>query len=132
MTVSNNALPDLPHRGHVLDARLHLLDRQLLDDDGAPVGTVDDLEFGELTPGPTPQTPPAVTALLSGHVLATRILGGQPPRTRFQRIPWRMVQQVGVTIGLRRTTMVFDALWVEHWLREHVVSRIPGGRHAGE
>jgi sporulation protein YlmC with PRC-barrel domain len=132
MTLAQNDLPDLPHRGHLLDARLHLLDRQLLNSDGDPVGTVDDLDFGDLEAGPTPDSAPAVTAVLSGHVLATRILGGRPPRARLQQIPWRLVQRVGVTIGLRPTTMVFDALWTEHWLREYVVSRIPGGRHAGE
>ena len=32
-------------RGRVLDAHLHLLDRQVLDRDGTPVTTVDDLEL---------------------------------------------------------------------------------------
>ena len=57
MTTSDNIFPDAPRpRGRLLDARLHLLDRQLLDDDGSrPVGIVDDLElskaleFGALT-----------------------------------------------------------------------------------
>ena len=78
MTTSDNIFPDAPRpRGRLLDARLHLLDRQLLDDDGAPVGIVDDLElsgaeFGALTAG---ARPPRVTGLVSGHVLATRIFG---------------------------------------------------------
>lgn len=130
MTAKQNDLPELPHRGHLLDARLHLLDRQLLNSDGDPVGTVDDLDFGDLTPGSGP--PPTVTALLSGHVFATRILGGQPPRERLQQIPWQLVQRIDITIGLRPTTMVFDALWIEGWLRRHIVARLPGGRHAGE
>ena len=32
--------------GQTLDAQLHLLDRQVLDSDGVPVTTVDDLELG--------------------------------------------------------------------------------------
>ena len=39
-------MPDYP--GRVLDARLHLLDRQVLDRDGVPVSTVDDLELEEV------------------------------------------------------------------------------------
>ena len=62
-------LPVKPHRGHLLDARLHLLDRQLLDAEGDPAGIVDDVELDGVEPdrdidanAPTPQ----VTALLSG------------------------------------------------------------------
>lgn len=133
MTLSQNRLPQLPHRGRVLDARLHLLDRQLLDADGNPVGTVDDLEldgveFGDVTH----HVVPTVSALLSGHVFATRILGGVPPPMRMQTIPWHLVHQLGVTLRLRPTDMTFDVLWVENWLRDHVIGRIPGGRHAGE
>ena len=43
--MSADELPVKRHRGRLLDARLHLLDRQLLDDDGDPVGIVDDLEL---------------------------------------------------------------------------------------
>ena len=42
--------PVKPHRGHLLDARLHLLDRQLLDAEGDPVGIVDDLELDGVEP----------------------------------------------------------------------------------
>jgi hypothetical protein len=36
-------LPVIHHRGQLVDARLHLLDRQLLDDEDSPAGIVDDL-----------------------------------------------------------------------------------------
>ena len=127
--------PVKPHRGHLLDARLHLLDRQLLDAEGDPVGIVDDLELDGVEPdrdidanAPAPQ----VTALLSGHVLATRIFGGAPPRSRLQEIPWKLVSSVGVTVRLRPTDMSFDVRWVERWLRDHIVAHIPGGRHAAQ
>lgn len=135
MTTSDNIFPDAPRpRGRLLDARLHLLDRQLLDDDGAPVGIVDDLElsgaeFGALTAG---ARPPRVTGLVSGHVLATRIFGGKPPPSRLQTIPWRLVAAVATVVRLHPTDMAFDALWVEHWLRDHVIAHIPGGRHAAQ
>jgi hypothetical protein len=118
-----------------LDARLHLLDRQLLDDDDNPVGIVDDLELDnvELDTDIDPGTPgPQVTALLSGQVLATRIFGGTPPRSRLQEIPWKLVASVGVTVKLKPTDMRFDVQWVERWLRDHIIAHIPGGRHAAE
>jgi hypothetical protein len=73
-----------------------------------------------------------VTALLSGQVLATRIFGGAPPRSRLQEIPWKLVSSVGVTVRLRPTDMPFDGRWVERWLRDHIVAHIPGGRHAAQ
>jgi hypothetical protein len=118
-----------------LDARLHLLDRQLVDDDDNPIGIVDDLEIDEVEfdrdiDAGTP--PPQVSALLTGQVVATRILGGEPPRSQLQEIPWTLVAAVGVTVKLKPTEMSFDVQWVERWLREHVVAHIPGGRHAAE
>ncbi|BBX35404.1 hypothetical protein MMAG44476_01225 [Mycolicibacterium mageritense DSM 44476 = CIP 104973] len=118
-----------------LDARLHLLDRQLVDDDGDPIGIVDDLELDgvELDQDIAEGTPaPRVAALLSGQVVATRILGGSAPRSRLQEIPWKLVAAIGVTVQLEVTDMDFDVQWVERWLRDHIVARIPGGRHAAE
>jgi hypothetical protein len=133
----NRTPPDLPrksYRGKVLDARLHLLDRQLVDPAGDPVGTVDDLELAGITFGePIARDAPAPTvdSILTGHVLTTRILGGQPPRSRLHAIPWRFVERVGVVIGVGADA-ASDSEWFEHWLRDHVISHIPGGRHAGK
>lgn len=123
------------HRGSALDARLHLLDRQLVDDDDDPIGIVDDLELTgvELDRDiPEGSEAPRMTALLSGHVLATRIFGGAPPRSHLQEIPWRLVDSVGITVKLRPNDMRFDVRWVERWLRDRIVKHIPGGRHAAE
>ena len=135
MNGPNNTFPDAPRpRGRLLDARLHLLDRQLLDDRGVPVGIVDDLElsadaFGDIAAG---VRSPRLVGLVSGHVTATRIFGGKPPPSQLQMIPWRLVAAIGTVERLHQTETSFDALWVEHWLRDHVVARIPGGRHAAE
>ncbi|MGV0800898.1 hypothetical protein ABQF26_28290, partial [Mycolicibacterium elephantis] len=62
-----------PHRARALDARLQLLDRQLVDDDDDPIGIVDDLELTGLDLDqdiPQGSEPPRVTALLSGKVVA--------------------------------------------------------------
>ncbi len=123
------------HHGRALDARLHLLDRQLLDADGDPVGIVDDLELTGVEPDQDidPAAPaPSVTALLSGEVVATRIFGGAPPASRLQQIPWSLVTRVDITVRLAPTDIPSDVHWVERWLRDHVIARIPGGRHAAQ
>ncbi len=134
-TKTSRALPDKPAPGRLIDARLHLLDRQLVDPSGDPVGTVDDIEFDGIPVDEpiAPDTPaPHVVSIMSGHVLATRILGGQPPRARLQDIPWRLVERVGIVVELRDAGFASDSQWREHWLRDHVIARIPGGRHAAQ
>ncbi|MDQ0692082.1 hypothetical protein [Arthrobacter sp. W4I7] len=124
--------PPPPLAGRLLDAQLHLLDRQVMDNDGVPVTTVDDLELSgpaldvELAPG-TPA--PVLTALLTGPVLGTRIFGGRPPSSRLIRIPWKDVAEVGVVVRLGVGGGNLDATWVERWIRDKIIARIPGGRH---
>lgn len=126
-------LADPPQTGgQVLDAQLHLLDRQVLDSDGVPVTTVDDLEMsGPEADAPIPEgsAAPTITALLTGPVLGTRIFGGRPPSSRLVRIPWKYVADVGVVITLGVRGEVLDASWVERWVRDKIIGRIPGGRH---
>jgi hypothetical protein len=138
MTHSDNEFPDAPRpTGRLLDARLHLLDRQLLDNAGEPVGIVDDLDvdLGGVAVGayiargtPAPQ----IGGILTGQVLATRIFGGQPPRAKLQLLPWKIVAMVGTVVQLHRTDEPFDGLWLERWLRDHIIGRIPGGRRAAK
>jgi hypothetical protein len=129
--------PVPPVAGQTLDAQLHLLDRQVLDKNGTPVTTADDIELG--TPGGGPAIPdgpeipegtpaPVITALLTGPVLGTRIFGGRPPSSRLIRIPWKDVADVGVVIRLGVTGEGLDADWLERWIRDKIIARIPGGR----
>ena len=133
MTATPAPLPPVPHvAGRILDAQLHLLDRQVLDHDGVPVTTVDDLELSgpELDTNIPPGTPaPVLTALLTGPVLGTRIFGGRPPSSRLIRIPWKAVAEVGVVVRLGISGEPLDASWVERWVRDKIIARIPGGRH---
>ena len=76
--------------------------------------------------------PPGSSGILTGQVLATRIFGGQPPRARMQPLPWRLVAKLGTVVQLRPTDQPIDGLWLEHWLRDHLIGRIPGGRHAAQ
>jgi sporulation protein YlmC with PRC-barrel domain len=132
--VKNNEELPLPPRqaGRVLDAQLHLLDRQVLDTDGVPVTTVDDLEISgpdQDLPIPHGSPPPVILALLTGPVLGTRIFGGRPPSSRLIRIPWQDVADVGIVIRLGVRGTGLDASWVERWIRDRIIARIPGGRH---
>ncbi|MDT0169697.1 hypothetical protein [Pseudarthrobacter sp. BRE9] len=133
MTPPSSPLPPAPRvAGRILDAQLHLLDRQVLDHDGVPVTTVDDLEVsGPAMDVEIPQgaAPPVITALLTGPVLGTRIFGGRPPSSRLIRIPWKDVAEVGVVVRLGVGGEPLDASWVERWVRDKIIARIPGGRH---
>ena len=132
MTPSSPLVPVPPVAGRTLDAQLHLMDRQVLDHDGVPVTTVDDLELrgadlGAAIPAGTPA--PVLTALLTGPVLGTRIFGGRPPSSRLIRIPWKDVADVDVVVKLGVSADSLDAGWVERWVRDKIIARIPGGRH---
>lgn len=121
-----------PPAGQVIDAALHLLDRQVLDRDGTPITTVDDLELTDVPLGePIDNDLPApvVTDILTGPVLATRIFGGRPPSSRWERIPWRLVAEVGIVVRLGSVGTGLDAAWTERWVRDRIIRRIPGGRH---
>ncbi|MFH6688113.1 MULTISPECIES: hypothetical protein [Cellulosimicrobium] len=134
--MSRDATP--PTGVRVVDARLHLLSRQVLDVDGEPVTTVDDLELvasPAADDGPrdaVPGEPAEVGAVLTGPVLVTRLLGGRPPASRWERVPWSDVGHVGTALELTVRADSLDLHWTEDWLREHVVGRIPGGRHDPE
>ena len=129
----NDRLEPAPlYPGRVLDAQLHLLDRQIIDSEGTPVSTVDDLELEGAELGEdfeVTATPPRLTALLSGNALATRMFGGRPPTSRLKRIDIGVVSEVNVVVRIAALADRFDNTWVERWLRDHVIARIPGGRH---
>jgi len=135
MTSSGNDFPVATRpSGRLIDARLHLLDRQLFDADDAPVGIVDDLDIDipmdvDIA-GSVPA--PLVTGILTGQVLATRIFGGRPPRAKLQAVPWRLITKIGTVVQLSSDAEDLDSLWLEHWLRDHIIRRIPGGRRAAQ
>jgi hypothetical protein len=120
--------------GRGIDAQLHVLDRQMLDRDGVPVSTVDDVEITGIEVGvPVDHSaPPTVSALLVGAAVLPRIFGGHMPRSRWDRIPWHDVLRLGTVIELGVHADDLDATWLERWFRDVIVARIPGGRHAPE
>jgi len=113
------------------DARLHLLDRQVIDVHGVPLTAVDDLELTDVNgPSLPPGTPaPEVTSIISGASLGTRIFGGRPPLDRMHRIEWGAVFDVGVVVRLAVDGETLTVTWAERWVRDRIIARIPGGRH---
>jgi sporulation protein YlmC with PRC-barrel domain len=113
-----------------------LLDRQILDRDGIPVGKVDDVE---LSPDSR-----YVAALLTGQRALGARFGGvlgrwitgtaarlDTDRTGPRRIEYALVAKVdsAVHLSVRRELLTPPAL--ETWLDEHVIGRIPGASDAG-
>ncbi|GAA1960151.1 hypothetical protein [Microbacterium deminutum] len=120
--------------GRGVDAQLQVLDRQMLDPDGVPVSTVDDVELSgiELGEAVDHSTPPTVSALLVGAAVLPRIFGGRMPRSRLDPIPWDDVTRLDTVIELAVHADDLDATWLERWFRDVIIARIPGGRHAPE
>ncbi|UUT36260.1 hypothetical protein [Microbacterium elymi] len=120
--------------GRGIDARLHLLDRQMLDRDQKPVSTVDDVELDGATIGQPVDhdQPPTVTALLVGAAVLPRIFGGAMPRSRWARIDWEHVTALDTVIELNDAAEELDAVWLERWIRDRIIAHIPGGAHAPE
>lgn len=117
--------------GGLVDARLHLLDRQMIDPQGVPVSTVNDIEIVGVELGePVPaDAAPTVGAILTGSVLFPRIFGGRMPRSRWHRIDWDTVTDLGIVLTLGTDADRLAVTWVERWFRDRIVARIPGGRH---
>ena len=126
---------DSVRAGRILDANLHVLDRQVLDATDTPITAVDDIELGDVPwnePLPPGTPAPIIVNLLSGPVLATRIFGGRPPRSRWHTIAWDHVVEIGTAIRLGIGGDELDVTWTERWMRNHVIRRIPGGSHDPE
>ena len=120
--------PPRPEGGRLIDARLSLLDRQVLDASGQPVGVVDDLEVSE-RPEPTGDGRVRVLNLVHGPIVLERIVGGRRPKAHFERVPWSTVAKLGSAIELAVDADEVPVGWLEDWLARNVIARIPGGRH---
>ena len=112
-----------------------ILDQQLRDRDGRPMGMVDGLVLEQRA-----GQPPRVTHLqVGGPTLSyrvTRPLGAAirwfarrygAGRGRPYRIPWAAVRDVDVDITVDVDARDTPALHWEEWIRRHLVERLPGG-----
>jgi sporulation protein YlmC with PRC-barrel domain len=111
-----------------------VLDNQIVDRDQYKLGKVDGIVL-ELRD----DQPPRLAYLeVGGPTLARRlhprlgrwaatfgcrwgINGGEP-----FRIPWRLVRDVGIDVEVDLVAEDTPVLGWEHWLREHIIGRIPG------
>ena len=126
--------------GRVLDAGLHLLDRQLVDRDGRLAGKIDDLELTI----PDGGGPPLVTAILAGpgalgrrldgrlgawvEAVANRLRGGEDRRP--SRISFGVVEEIGSAIKLSAPKAELETDRLEAWTRDHVIGHLPGASDA--
>lgn len=123
-----------------LDAGLALLDRQILDVEGLPVGKVDDIELSD-----DEGARPRVTALLLGPVALGKRIGGRLGSVMMGagerlahghgpiRIPIELVKDIGVSVKLAVRVDELDRVTdLDDWLCEHFIARIPGAESASE
>ncbi|OUC79997.1 hypothetical protein [Gordonia lacunae] len=108
-------------RRTTIDLRLHLLDRQIHDRDGVPLGVVDDVEIEMPDNGP-----PRVSALLTGRALFYRLIGGGPHVSELDRISIDRVRSIDVRVVIDDRQEDLELAWPERWVRDHIVGRIPG------
>lgn len=123
-----------------LDAGLDLLDRQIVDSEGEPVGKVDDLELLETEHGGY-----QVVALLLGPEAYGRRVGGSIGRwishtgrrlamtSEPIRIPLELVERIGVRVELKvRLDDLDRPNRLDRWLSDNLIGRIPGAHRATE
>jgi hypothetical protein len=126
--------------GRVLEAGLHLLDRQLVDRDGRLAGKVDDLELTV----PDGGGPPLVTAILAGpgalsrrvwgrfgawlEAVANRLRDGDARRPA--RVAFGVVKRIGSAVELSVPRAELETNRLEAWTRDHLIGRLPGAGDA--
>jgi hypothetical protein len=118
-----------------------LLDRQIFDVDGLPLGKVDDLELTEAEDG----GPPVLTAILTGPLALGPRIGGRlgewwsavgrrlRPNDDPQpnRIPLTQVERCDRTeLKLNVSRDRLDADRLRDWTRDHIIAPIPGSGHS--
>jgi sporulation protein YlmC with PRC-barrel domain len=117
------------------DARLHLLDRQIIDVDGKLVANVDDVEV-ELRPdgryvvrallvGPA-VLGPRIGGVLGRAMTATWSRLAHKDRTEPGRIPMAQVAAIDSAVHLSVTREAVAVDGFETWTRRKVIEKIPG------
>jgi sporulation protein YlmC with PRC-barrel domain len=115
-----------------------LLDRQILDRDGRPVGKVDDVELTYDADGA-----PYISALLIGQQALGQRIGGvlgrwiagtarklaDTPDKKPIRIGIEQVSSINSAVNLSVRRELLQEPPLETWLRDHLINRIPGADH---
>jgi hypothetical protein len=125
-----------------LDLSLHLLDRQVVDQDGGLVCKVDDVELTV----PEDGSPPYITAILTGPAALGPRLGGllgrwlcamhellgQRHDDEPDRIPFELVTDIDSAVTVARSRQELGICAGEDRVREYLVERLPGAGHASD
>jgi hypothetical protein len=111
-----------------------VLDKLLVDREGVPVGRVDGILLVQ-----DGDSPPRVMQIESGAITLARRLNAELARVlpwlmrkiglRWRqpvRLPWSRIDSLGRELKLDLCAEHSALLGSEHWLRDHVVRRIPG------
>ena len=120
----------------VIDAGLNVLDRQIIDSDGMMSGNVDDLELTF----PSDGGPPVITGILAGPGALARRLGSRSGawleslHSRLHpaeqpgpaRIAFGVVKRVADHVEITVPRSELDVGRFEEWVREKIISKIPG------
>jgi len=118
-------LPQHPDRnGRLVDANLHLLDRQVLDRDDRPILAAGDLELEQSDEGRW-----HIVRVILGSGLTARFFGAHRPASTRDTLDWDIITDLGAAISTDVDRDDVDALWTERWWRDHVIVKIPGGQH---
>lgn len=125
-----------------MDLALNLLDRHIVDNDGQPAGNVDDLEFEWPDGG---AGPPFVGALLSGPGALSQRLGGRLGKwissvhvrlnegdPQPARVSMGVVKRIGVKVELSLPASQLETWELQKWVRDKIILKIPGAKHAPE
>jgi hypothetical protein len=124
--------------GRVIDLGLHLLDRQVIDRDKQLVCKVDDIAFerggdGALYVARILVGPRALGRRVGGRLgVWIRSIAERQSTGPMPSIDFALVDDIGSAVTLAASRDDLEVAPLEDWVREHIISRVPGSRHAGE
>lgn len=113
-----------------------VLDQQIIDREGHKAGKVDGIALEIRAEGP-----PRVAYLDVGMDVLARRFSTRLERLmheiyrRFQpdrkpsHVPWQKVQGIAISANLDIECSEYSSFRVEKWLREHIITKIPGNAH---
>ncbi|MFJ6799092.1 hypothetical protein [Streptomyces sp. NPDC091268] len=125
--------------GRAYSARFHLLDRQIITEDGTSLAKADDLELvtdgdGALWAAGVLIGPTALAPRLSGRsarlldAIARRLTTGGPEG--HARIPMNRIIRIGAALTATTSTADDSVHPLEDWIRDHVITPLPGSGRA--
>jgi hypothetical protein len=126
-----------------LSVRFTLLDQQLVDADGLPIGRIDDVELAVPDDGGAPTLDYVLTGLqalgerLGGHVggwaaATSKRLRPRSDRAGPTRVDAELIAEVEPLVKLSVPLRELEGVaGLERWLARKVVERVPGAGDAG-